>query len=178
MFIGKSKLLFGILTLPSRCCSRQRQFSDHVVLTRDMMDVFFSNDCMARGKNMHRDNKRVRTFVKHFVNPLLYTVARASPGPFALLRHVGRLSGKSYEIPIMVWRMQDGFVIVLTYGPRVDLQAVGQGSLRWHKQEYIFQKPELIDANTALPMLPPFLRYVLLRRNVQDFVKLPSQLIA
>ena len=128
---------------------------------------------------MDKDNRRLRTFVKHFVNPLLRNFAHSSRGPFALLRHVGRRSGKTYEIPIMVWRVEDGFVIVLTYGPHVDwlrnLQAAGQGSLLWHKQEYVFQKPEFIDAKTALPALPPFIKQVLRLRGAQDFVKLSSQ---
>ncbi len=131
---------------------------------------------------MSKDNKRVRTFVKHFVNPLMRNVARSSRGPFALLRHIGRRSGKTYEIPMMVWQVEDGFVIALTYGPHVDwlrnLQAAGKGSLRWHQQEYVFQKPEPLDAKTALPVLPPFIQYVLRLRNVQDFVKLSSQLVA
>jgi deazaflavin-dependent oxidoreductase (nitroreductase family) len=128
---------------------------------------------------MNKDNRRLRTFVKHFVNPLMRNFARSSRGPFALLRHVGRRSGKTYEIPIMVWRVEDGFVIVLTYGPQVDwlrnLQAAGQGSLLWHKQEYVFQKLEPIDAKTALPALPSFIKLVLRLRGAQDFVKLSSQ---
>jgi deazaflavin-dependent oxidoreductase (nitroreductase family) len=129
---------------------------------------------------MAKNNKRLRTFVKYFINPFLRNLTRLAYGPFALLRHVGRRSGKTYEIPIMVWRVEDGFVIVLTYGPQVDwlrnLQAAGQGSLRWHKQEYVFQKPEPIDAQTALPALPPLIKYILRLHGTQDFVKLPAQL--
>jgi deazaflavin-dependent oxidoreductase (nitroreductase family) len=128
---------------------------------------------------MNNDNKRLRTFVKHFVNPLLRNLAQSSRGPFALLRHVGRRSGKTYEIPIMVWRVEDGFVIALTYGPQVDwlrnLQAAGRGSLLWHQQEYVFQKPEFIDAKTALPALPPFIKQVLRLHGTHEFVKLSSQ---
>ena len=128
---------------------------------------------------MNKDNKRLRTLVKLFVNPLLRIFAHSSRGPFALLRHVGRRSGKTYEIPIMVWPVEDGFVIVLTYGPHVDwlrnLQAAGQGSLLWHKQEYVFQKPEPIDAKIAGPALPPFIKQVLRLRGAHDFVKLSSQ---
>ena len=131
---------------------------------------------------MNKDNKHLRIFVKHFVNPLLRNFAHASRGPFALLRHVGRRSGKTYEIPIMVWRVEDGFVIVLTYGPQVDwlrnLQAANQGSLRWHKHEYVFQKPEFIDATTALPALPPFIKQILRLRGAHEFVKLSSQPVA
>jgi len=129
---------------------------------------------------MPRDNRRLRTFVKHFINPVLRNLTRGSRGPFALLRHVGRRSGKTYETPIMVFRARDGFIIVLTYGPQVDwlrnLQAAGQGSLRWHRQEYVFRKPELIDAQTAEQALPPLIKRVLRLRGVHEFVKLPDQL--
>jgi deazaflavin-dependent oxidoreductase (nitroreductase family) len=128
---------------------------------------------------MQKDNKGRRIFVKRFVNPLLRNLAHSSRGPFALLRHIGRHSGKTYEIPIMVWRVKDGFVIALTYGPQVDwlrnLQAAEGGSLRWHKQEYVFQKPEFIDEQAALRALPPFIRLFLGRLGTHEFVKLASQ---
>lgn len=127
---------------------------------------------------MNRENKRLRTFVKHVINPVLRYVARASPGPFALLRHVGRRSGKMYEIPIWVFRVPDGFVIVLTYGSHVDwlrnLQAAGGGSLRWHKQEYVLQKPAFIDAKTAMLALPPVIKTALRLRGGHEFVKIPA----
>ena len=128
---------------------------------------------------MSKDNKRIRTFVKHFVNPILRNAAHSSHGPFALLRHVGRRSGKTYEIPIMVWRVEDGFVIVLTYGPQVDwlrnLQTADQGTLRWHKQEYVFQTPVFIDAQEAYSALPLFIKQVLRLNGAHEFVKLVSQ---
>ena len=131
---------------------------------------------------MRKDNRRLRIFVKHFVNPVLRNFAHSSHGPFALLQHVGRKSGKAYEIPIMVWKVDGGFVIALTYGPDVDWlrnpQAAGRGSLRWHKKEYVFQKPEPIEEKAALPALPPFIRFVLRLRGEHDFVKLPGQLAA
>ena len=128
---------------------------------------------------MSKENKRLRTFVKHFVNPVLRNVAHSSHGPFALLRHVGRKSGKTYEIPIMVWRVEDGFVIVLTYGPHVDwlrnLQAAGQGTLRWHKKEYVFQAPVFIDAKTAQHALPTFIKFILELKGTHEYVKLADR---
>jgi len=50
---------------------------------------------------MPKDNRRLRTFVKHVINPVLRNAARSSHGPFALLRHVGRRSGKRYEKPAL-----------------------------------------------------------------------------
>src|SRR5262249_4421239 len=113
-----------------------------------------------------------------FVNPILRNFAHASLGPFALLRHVGRKSGKTYEIPIWIWPVDGGFLIVLTYGPDVDwlrnLQAAGGGSLRYHQHEYVFQKPEPLDAQTALPALPALIRFGLGLRGTHEFVKLKS----
>jgi deazaflavin-dependent oxidoreductase (nitroreductase family) len=128
---------------------------------------------------MNRDNKRVRTLVKRFVNPVLRTVAQLSFGPFALLRHVGRRSGKPYEIPIMVWPVDGGFVIELTYGTQVDwlrnLRAAGQGSLRWHKREFVLHKPEFIDAESGWRALPGWTKPILRLSGEHEFVKLPSQ---
>ena len=131
---------------------------------------------------MSKENKRLRTFVKHFVNPILRNAARSSHGPFALLRHVGRKSGKNYENPIMVWRVEDGFVIVLTYGPHVDwlrnLQASEQGTLRWHKKEYVFQTPVFVDAKTARPALPALIKFVLGLKGTHEYVKLSDRPVA
>lgn len=46
--------------------------------------------------------------------------ARAGRGPFSLVRHVGRRSGRVYETPIIVASVPDGFVAELTYGEDVD----------------------------------------------------------
>ena len=131
---------------------------------------------------MSKENKGLRTFVKHFVNPILRIATHSSRGPFALLRHVGRKSGKTYEIPIMVWRVEDGFVIALTYGPQVDwlrnLQATRQGTLCWHKKEYMFQTPVFVDEKTALLALPPFIRGFLGIHGTHEFVKLVAQPVA
>lgn len=128
---------------------------------------------------MSKNNRRLRVFVKHFINPLLRNFAHSSRGPFAMLRHVGRRSGKTYEIPIMAWPVEGGFMIVLTYGPGVDwlrnLQAAGQGGLLWHKREYILRQPQFVDAPLALSELPPLIKSILRLKGVKDFVKFSSQ---
>lgn len=130
----------------------------------------------------NKNNKRLRSFVKNFVNPIMRNFAHSSYGPFALLRHVGRKSGKKYEIPMMVWPVEGGFIIVLTYGPNVDwlhnLQAAGQGSLHWHKKDYVFKKPEFIDARTALAALPSFIKQVFKRNGARHFIRISSQLVS
>ena len=56
-------------------------------------------------------SSRIRTFNKYITNPLLRRFANASRGPFAVMRHAGRRSGKPYETTIMVWPLGEGFMI-------------------------------------------------------------------
>lgn len=63
--------------------------------------------------------------LKHTLNPLTRRLARSSLGPFSIIRHVGRRSGKLYETPIIVAPHQDGFVIELTYGPEGECCRIG-----------------------------------------------------
>ena len=119
-------------------------------------------------------NKRVRVFNKRVINRLTRHFARASYGPFALVRHVGRRSGTPYETPIMVERMGDRCLIALTYGPDVDwyrnVLAAGGCTLVWHGRVYALERPEPIDVHTALPAFPRFLRLILRLRGTQHFV--------
>jgi deazaflavin-dependent oxidoreductase (nitroreductase family) len=45
--------------------------------------------------------------------------ARAGVGPFSLVRHVGRKTGRVYETPLILARVDGGFVAELTYGTDV-----------------------------------------------------------
>src|SRR5436305_13379899 len=123
-------------------------------------------------------SSRIRTFNKYITNPLLRRFANASHGPFAVIRHVGRRSGKPYETTIMVWPLGEGFVIALTYGPEVDwyrnILAAGCCTLRWHGREYTLGKPEPIDVRTALPAFPPFIKMILRIRGTLPFVQVKS----
>lgn len=117
---------------------------------------------------------RIRFFNKHVTNRLLRVFVNLSLGPFAIIRHVGRRSGKPYETVIWVWPLAEGFVIALTYGPKVDwyrnMQAAGGGTVVWHKKVYAVEKPEPIDTETALPAFPAAFRPLFRRAGMQDFV--------
>jgi len=56
------------------------------------------------------------TFIKHTLNKGTSALARSGRGPFSLVIHVGRKSGRQFETPIMVASAPDGFVAELTYG--------------------------------------------------------------
>jgi deazaflavin-dependent oxidoreductase (nitroreductase family) len=122
---------------------------------------------------------RIRYFNKYITNRILRRFASSSRGPFAVIYHVGRRSGKPYETTIMVWPMEDGFVIALTYGPEVDwyrnILAAGHCTLLWHGRVYALEKPEPLAAQTALLAFPQFLRPILRRSGTQDFVSMRYQ---
>ena len=58
--------------------------------------------------------------LKNTINRLAVPIARSGYGPLALVRHVGRRTGLTYETPLVLARVPDGFVAELTYGPNVD----------------------------------------------------------
>ncbi|HEU0003849.1 MAG TPA: nitroreductase family deazaflavin-dependent oxidoreductase [Ktedonobacteraceae bacterium] len=125
---------------------------------------------------MFRD--RIRIFNKYVTNRVFRGFASRSQGPFAVIRHVGRRSGKPYETTIMVWHTGEGFVIALTYGSKVDwyrnIVAAEGGTLLWHGKVYTIGKPEPIDAKKALTAFPAFFRFILRRSGTHEFVWVKS----
>jgi hypothetical protein len=64
--------------------------------------------------------KRFLWVVKNTLNRVTTPLARSGHGPFSLIRHVGRKSGKSYETPVILVKIAEGFVAELTYGEQVN----------------------------------------------------------
>jgi deazaflavin-dependent oxidoreductase (nitroreductase family) len=61
----------------------------------------------------------MRRFTARVVNPATRLFAAWLPG-FAIVRHVGRRSGRRYETPMNVFRHGDHYYFALTYGSDVD----------------------------------------------------------
>lgn len=122
---------------------------------------------------------RIRHFNKHVLNKLLRRFAHWSFGPFALVRHVGRKSGKPYETPIMAFPIPEGFLIALTYGPQVDwyknVQAAGGCKLVFHNREFVVNHLEPVEPANAIPLFPQPQRSILKSLGlVHDFVKMQT----
>ncbi|MEL4320363.1 nitroreductase family deazaflavin-dependent oxidoreductase [Leifsonia sp. YIM 134122] len=58
--------------------------------------------------------------LKNTLNRLTLRLARWGHGPFSLVRHVGRSSGRTFETPLILARVPAGFVAELTYGDGVN----------------------------------------------------------
>jgi hypothetical protein len=58
--------------------------------------------------------RRFFWLLKNTLNRLTSRLARAGYGPFSLIRHVGRKSGRTYETPVMLVQVPEGFIAELT----------------------------------------------------------------
>ena len=120
------------------------------------------------------------TVLKHTLNPLTRRLAHSTHGPFAIVQHVGRRSGKQYETPIIARRFEDGFAIELTYGYDVDwhknVLAAGGCNLIWHGKTYAIDRIEPLDPAIGLSAFsaPQQLILRLFRRNHFEKLKFQS----
>jgi deazaflavin-dependent oxidoreductase (nitroreductase family) len=64
--------------------------------------------------------RRFLWLLKNTLNRATSRAARAGRGPFSLIRHVGRRSGRTYETPVILAVVAEGFIAELTYGEKVD----------------------------------------------------------
>jgi deazaflavin-dependent oxidoreductase (nitroreductase family) len=121
----------------------------------------------------------VRILLKYTLNPLTRRLAHSPFGPFSLIRHVGRRSGKQYETPVIVGLAADGFVIELTYGYDVDwyknVLAAGRCTIVWHGKDYAIDKIEPLDTETGMSAFPLLARLILRAIRRQHFVKMTAQ---
>jgi deazaflavin-dependent oxidoreductase (nitroreductase family) len=84
--------------------------------------------------------------LKHTLDPLALRMAHRGIGPFSLIRHTGRKSGRSFETPLILARVHDGFIAELTYGTSVNwyrnIVAHGYGVVIWHGHQYPIDRIE------------------------------------
>jgi deazaflavin-dependent oxidoreductase (nitroreductase family) len=117
--------------------------------------------------------------IKHSLNPLTLRMARSSCGPFSIIRHVGRHSGKLYETPIVAIPVEDGFVIELTYGYDVDwhknVLAAGGCTVIWRGKQYPIDGIEPLDTETGMAAFPWLARVLLRLLRRKHFEKLKSR---
>ena len=117
-------------------------------------------------------NDRLRAKLLKPYNAVILPIAGKRFSPYALLKHTGRRSGRTYVTPLGAFPYVDGFVLVLTYGPHVDwcrnVIASGHAILKRHGREYDLERPELIPVNAALlQAIPPPLGFMAMRERKQ-----------
>jgi deazaflavin-dependent oxidoreductase (nitroreductase family) len=92
--------------------------------------------------------------LKNTLNRGTSRLAHSGHGPFSLIRHVGRKTGRVYETPLILARLGDDFVAELTYGPDVawyrNVVAAGQCEVIFHGADYRIDRIEPLDTATGL----------------------------
>ena len=128
-----------------------------------------------------RLSRRFRILLKYTLKHLTLSLAKAGIGPFTVVRHVGRRSGKQYATPLLLAPIAGGFVAELTYGPNVDwfqnVMAAGQCTIVRGGRQILVDQIEPMDADAgrqAFPLPARILLRILRRRHyVRMFAKLP-----
>jgi deazaflavin-dependent oxidoreductase (nitroreductase family) len=119
---------------------------------------------------------RVRVLNKYITNKILIHIAGKKFGHFAILSHTGRKSGKVYKTPIIAEPAENGFVIALTYGKKVDwlanVMASGSCDLYWKEHDYHLVSPKVVDRESGLMAFPSPLNQVLRKVGIEYFLRL------
>jgi deazaflavin-dependent oxidoreductase (nitroreductase family) len=71
----------------------------------------------------------------------------------SVVHHVGRLSGKTYETPVVAVEHEDCFLVALPYGERSDwlcnVLAKGKAEITSHGERYPVDQPKVIPISEA-----------------------------
>ncbi len=100
----------------------------------------------------------MRPFTTRVVNPLSRRFVAYLPG-FAIVRYMGRRSGKTYRTPMNVFRRDGDYIFALTYGPDVDwvknIMASGTAELEQRGRTVRLRDPRrFTDPRASLIPLP------------------------
>jgi deazaflavin-dependent oxidoreductase (nitroreductase family) len=109
--------------------------------------------------------KRFSWLLKNTLNRLTTRVARSGHGPFSLIRHVGRTSGRTYETPVILVRVPEGFIAELTFGDKVDwyrnVVAAHGCTVVHHRADHRVTRIERCDARDGRAVYPTPFRQLL-----------------
>ena len=113
----------------------------------------------------------------HAFNPLAMPLARRGLIPmWAIVRHRGRRSGRTYETPVAISATRDGFVLPLPFGSRTDwcrnVIAAGGGTIRWRGRDVEVTSPRILDADAAAPSFPAVSRRAIRAFGMKTFIQL------
>jgi deazaflavin-dependent oxidoreductase (nitroreductase family) len=93
------------------------------------------------------------------MRPLALRSAGKEGSGTAVVRHVGRRSGRTYETPVIAARHDDNFLIALPYGQRTDWlkNVLGKGSatIVTGGQTYEVDRPEVVPMAEATAYFRP-----------------------
>ena len=93
------------------------------------------------------------------MRPLALRSAGQEGSSTAVVRHLGRRSGRTYETPVTVARHDDTFLIALPYGQRTDwlknVLSKGSATIVTNGQTHEVDRPEVIPMTDATAYFRP-----------------------
>ena len=111
--------------------------------------------------------------LKNTLNRFTVRLARTGRGPFSVIRHKGRKSGRAYETPVILAKVSEGFIAELTYGEKVDwyrnVVAAGGCRVVHHGTEYRVNHVESCTAEEGRRAYPTPLRQILRATRRDEF---------
>jgi deazaflavin-dependent oxidoreductase (nitroreductase family) len=116
----------------------------------------------------------MRPFTTRVVNPITRLVAGWLPG-FGIIRCVGRTSGRTYRIPMNVFRNGDDYLFALTYGADVhwvkNVLAAGSCELETMGQVVPLRDP-VVFTDPSRRLMPLAVRFFLGLLRVTEFLRM------
>jgi deazaflavin-dependent oxidoreductase (nitroreductase family) len=102
--------------------------------------------------------RAVAQFNRRVTNPVARSLTPWLPC-LGTLEHVGRKSGRHYRTPLLVFKTQDGFVILIGYGPETDwlknVFAGGPTVLHKRGKAIALANPQIVRKAEAAPLITP-----------------------
>ncbi len=121
---------------------------------------------------------RYRAFSRRIANPLLRHLAPHLPW-FALVTYRGRVSGRTYSIPLNVFRDGGDWVVILTYGSEAEwvknVLAQGGAEMRHRGRTVQLANPRVVQ-DEALAFLPRAAPAMFRRADVTEVLRLREAL--
>ncbi len=100
--------------------------------------------------------RAVANFNRRVTNPAARSISPWLPGQ-GTLEHVGRTSGRRYRTPLLVFPTEEGFVVLLGYGPQTDwvknVVAGGRAVLHKRGKDIVLTDPRLTSKAEAAPLI-------------------------
>ncbi len=116
----------------------------------------------------------IRIFNKYIFNRLTLALTKSGRGPFSIVQHKGRRSGRAYQTPVLASYFDGMIVIPLSYGEKVDwlrnVLAQGGCEIIRNKNKINATNPEVIDSSVAYEVLPEERRRLFERHKMEKFL--------
>jgi deazaflavin-dependent oxidoreductase (nitroreductase family) len=116
-------------------------------------------------------SRTVAEFNKKYSNHVTRRFAGVLPG-FGIVTHRGRKSGRSYSVPVMVFRRPNGWVFALTYGEGdwvKNVLAAGGAALHTRGRDHRVTNPR-VERDPARAAMPFGVRTILGLLHVDEFL--------